>query len=46
MIKKFMHPPQMNKHVTPSAHSAENIHFGGYFIEQNFQISLKFVAIQ
>ena len=40
-------PPSYNvqkKHVTPNARSTENMHFGGYFIEQKF--SLKFVATQ
>ena len=48
MIKKFYDPPSgatmLKKHVTPNARSAENMHFWGYFIEQNFH--LKFVAIQ
>ena len=26
----------LKKHVTPNARSAENMHFWGYFIEQNF----------
>ena len=29
-------PPPPPGHVTPNASSAENMHFGGYFIEQNF----------
>ena len=33
----------LKKHVTPNARSAENMHFGGYFIKQNFH---KLVAIQ
>ena len=45
---KILWPPSgatmLNKHVTPNARSAENMHFWGYFIEQNF--SSKFVAIQ
>ena len=40
MIKNFMAPPSratmLKKHVTPNARSMENLHFGGYFIEQNF----------
>ena len=42
MIKNFMTPlppsgaTVLKKHVTPNARSAENMHFGGYFIEQNF----------
>ena len=26
----------LKKHVTPNARSTENMHFWGYFIEQNF----------
>ena len=37
---KLLWPPSgatmLKKHVTPNAHSAENMHFWGYFIEQNF----------
>ena len=40
MIKNFMTPPSgatmLKKHVTPNAGSTENMHFVGYFIEQNF----------
>ena len=39
--QKFYDPPlgatMLKKHVTPNARSAENMHFWGYFIEQNFQ---------
>ena len=42
--KNFMTPPpeatMLRKHVNPNACSAENMHFGGYFIEQNFQWNL------
>ena len=38
--QKFYDPPSgatmLKKHVTPNAHRAENMHFWGYFIEQNF----------
>ena len=38
--QKFYGPPSgattLKKHVTPNARSMENMHFGGYFIEQNF----------
>ena len=38
--QKFNDPPSgatmLKKHVTPNALSAENMHFWGYFIEQNF----------
>ena len=37
--QNFYDPPgttTLKKHVTPDACSAENMHFGGYFIEQNF----------
>ena len=40
--QKFYDPPppygatMLKKHVTPNARSAENMHFGGYFIEQKF----------
>ena len=34
--QKFLELQNLNKHVTPNARSAENMHFGGYFIEQNF----------
>ena len=37
--QKFYDPPgatMLKKHVTPNARSAENEHFGGYFIEPNF----------
>ena len=38
--QKFYDPPSwatmFKKHVTPNARSAENMHFGGYFIEQIF----------
>ena len=39
MIKNFMSPSgatMLKKHVTHNARSVENMHFGGYFIEQNF----------
>ena len=40
MIKNFMTHPfgatMSKKHVTPNERSAENMHFWGYFIEQNF----------
>ena len=40
MIKNFMTPlsgaTMLKKHETPNARSAENMHFWGYFIEQNF----------
>ena len=29
----------LKKRVTPNARSTENMHFGGYFIENNFQYS-------
>ena len=38
--QKFYEPPSgatmLKKHVTPNVRSAENMHFGGYFIVQNF----------
>ena len=38
--QKFYDPPfgatMLKKHVIPNARSAENTHFWGYFIEQNF----------
>ena len=39
--QKFYDPPpfgatMLKKHDPPNAHSAENMQFGGYFIDQNF----------
>ena len=38
--QKFYDPPSratmLKKHVTPNVRSAENMHFWGYFIKQNF----------
>ena len=39
--QKFYDPPtrptMLKKHVTPNARRPENMHFWGYFIEQNFR---------